>query len=72
MFFESGKLLSGMSTLREDTDGCDKKYRCDLAIYLMTVLSSSYDIIIYCAINVSGHVKNAVDRLNAKNKRYLK
>ena len=53
---ESGILVSDMSTVWEDTDGCKKKYGCDLAIYLMTVLSSSYDIIMDRAINALGHV----------------
>ena len=35
---ESLILVSGTSKLCEDTDGRDKKYWCDLDIYLMTVL----------------------------------
>ena len=56
-FFESGILVSGMSTVWEDTDGCAKQYRCDFATYLMTILSSSYGIIMDRAINASGHGK---------------
>ena len=33
--FESRILVSGMSTVWEDTDGCANKYRKDLDIYLM-------------------------------------
>ena len=36
---ESGRLVSIMSTVWEDTDDCANKYRCALAIYLITVLS---------------------------------
>ena len=36
-----------------------------LATYLMTVLSSSYGIIMDRAINAPGHEKNVVDGLNA-------
>ena len=61
-----------MSTLWEDTNGCAKKYRCALDIYLMLVISSSYGIIIYRAINSPGHGNNVVDGLNATEKRYLK
>ena len=61
-----------MSTVWEDTDGCAKTYRCALAIYLKTVLSSSYGIIMDRAINPPGHGKNIVDRLNATYTRYLK
>ena len=48
---ESEILVSGMSTVWEDTDGCAKQYMCALATYLMTVLSSSYVIILYLSIN---------------------
>ena len=67
-FLESGSLVSGMSTVWEDTTGCAKQYRCALDIYLMTVLSSSYGIIMDCAINASVHVKNSVDEINATEK----
>ena len=69
---DSGILVSGMSTVWEDTDDCAKKHRCDLTIYLMTVLSSSYGIIMDRAINAPGHGNNVVDALNATEKRYLK
>ena len=61
-----------MSTVWEDTDGCAKQYRCDLDIYLMTMLSSSYGIIIDCSINAPCHGNNVVDGLNATDKGYLK
>ena len=38
----------------------------------MTVLSSSYGVIMDRAINAPVHGKNVVDGLNATNKRYLK
>ena len=60
-----------MSTVWEDTDGCANKYWCALDIYLMTVLSSSYGIIMDVAINVSSHVNNIVDVINATGKRHL-
>ena len=61
-----------MSTVWEDTEGCAKKYRCDLAIYLMTVLSSSYGIIMDRAINSPGNQNIVVDVINATEKNYLK
>ena len=54
-----------MSTVWEDTDDCSKQYRCALDIYLMTLLSSSYDIIMDCAIDEPGHGKNSFDGINA-------
>ena len=49
--------MSGMSIVWEDTDGCVKKYRCALDIYFMTVLSSSYGIIMDPSIHVPCHGK---------------
>ena len=46
-----------MSTVWENTDGCAKQYMCTLDIYLMTVLSSSYVIIMDRAINAPCHGK---------------
>ena len=61
-----------MSIVWEDTYGCAKQYICALTIYLITVLSYSYGIIIYRKINSPGHGNNVVDGLNAMDKRYLK
>ena len=67
-----GILVSGISIVWEDTNICSKEYRCDLDIFIMNVLSSSYGIITDRAINPPGHGKNVVDGLNATYKRYLK
>ena len=61
-----------MSKMWEGTDGCAKKYRCVLDVYLITVLSYSYGIIMYCSINAPGNVKNDVYGINAMYKRYLR
>ena len=54
-FSELWLLVSGLSTVWEDTYGCAKQYRCYLDIYLMAVLSSVYGILIYLAINKNVH-----------------
>ena len=46
-----------MSTVWEDTNGSAKQYMWDLAIYLMTLLSSSYGIIMDHAKKSPGHGK---------------
>ena len=69
---ESGILVSGMSMVWEDTDGCSKQYRCVLDVYLTNVLSSSFGIIMDHTIIEPGHVKNVVDGLNTRDKSYLK
>ena len=61
-----------MLTVWENTNGCAKQYMCALDIYLMTVLSSSYVIIMDLAINAPGNRNNVVDGLNATDKHFLK
>ena len=63
-------LVPGMSTLWEDTSGCAKQYRFDLAIYLITLLSFSYGIITDLAINAPVNVNNIFDGFHAMDKRY--
>ena len=72
VLFDWGILVCGMSTVCEDTDGCANQYRCALDIYLMTVLSSSYGIIMDCEINEPVHGKSVVDGLNETDKCYFK
>ena len=71
-YLQSGKLVSGMSTVWEDTDDSANQYRCALDIYLTTVLSYSYGIIMDSKVNAPGHGKNVVNGLNSTYKRYLK
>ena len=70
--FNSVILVCGMSTVWKDTDGCANQYMCALDIYLMTLLSFSYGIIMDLDINTIGHGNNVVDGLNSTDKRYLK
>ena len=49
----------------QDTDGYENQYRCALDIYLMTVLSSLYDMIRDIANIVPGYGKNYVYFINA-------
>ena len=70
--FESVILVSGMSTVWEDTVDCTKKYRYALDIYLMTMLSCLYGIVMDLAINVPGRVNNDVDGFNTMEKINLK
>ena len=60
-----------MSTVWEDTNGFAKQYMCSLAIYLMTVLSSSYGIIMDSESNAPGYGKSVVDGLNIMDNFYL-
>ena len=62
----------GKSTAWENTGGCTKQYKYALGIYLMTVLSSIFGIIIDFVINVPGCENNIVDGIDATDKQYFK
>ena len=60
-----------MSTIWENTDGCVEQYRCASALYLMSVMSQYYSVIIDRGISATGHGKEVVDGLNDIAKRYI-
>ena len=53
------------------TDGCAKQYRCSIAYYLMSYLSTSYQKFLYRAVDTPGHGKDIMDCFIAVQKRYL-
>ena len=61
-----------MSKVWEDSDGCANQHIFPLTIYLMTVVSSLYEIIMDNSINEPDHGNNVVERLNPTDKHYLK
>ena len=69
---ELGLLVSGMPKVWLDTGGYAKKSRFDLSIYIMTVLSYLYVIIMNHVIDAPAHGNNVVARLNANEKYYFK
>ena len=64
-------LKTSLSTIWENTDGCAEQYRCASALYLMSVISQTYSLIIDRGIRAPGHGKEVVDGLNAVDKRYI-
>ena len=64
-------LTTSLSTIWENTDGCAEQYRCASALYLMSVMSQTYSIIIDWGISAPGHGKEVVDGLNAVDKRFI-
>ena len=60
-----------MSTIWENTDGCDEQYICASAIYLMSVQYQCYSIIIDRGISAPWHDKEVLDGLNDDDKCYL-
>ena len=64
--------MSSMLKVWGDTYGFANQYICTLAIHFMNILSSLYGIIMDCAINEPGHVKNVVEGINTMGMWYLK
>ena len=60
-----------MSTIWENTDGCAEIYICASALYLISVISQCYSVIIDWFISAYGHGKEVVDELNAVDKLYI-
>ena len=69
---ELGFLVSDMSNVWEDTDGCSNQYRRAIVVYFMNVLYSLYGTIMVLAINATGNGNNGVDILSATDNRYFK
>ena len=61
--------MSKLSTKWENTDGCAEQYRCASEIYLMSVMSQCYSVIIDRGISAPGHGKYVFDGLNIIDKR---
>ena len=52
-------------------DGCAEQYIYASELYLMSVMSQCYSIIIDRGISAPGHGKEVVDGLNATDKQYI-
>ena len=64
-------LTTSLSTIWENADGCAEQYICASALYLMSLISQTYSLIIDWGISAPGHGKEVVDGLNAVDKRYI-
>ena len=63
--------MSSLITIWEYTDGCAEQYRCASSLYLMSVISKCYSVIIYRGISAPGHGKEGVGGLNKIDKHYI-
>ena len=52
----------------DQTDRCAKQYMCSIAYYLISYLSTSYQIVLDRAVYRPGHGKDVVDGFNAVQK----
>ena len=72
LFLKEKKIMTkSLSKIWDNIDGCAEKYRCSSALYLMSVMSKCYSIIIDWVISAPRHGKELVDGLNAVDKRYV-
>ena len=60
-----------MGTIWGNTGGCAEQYRCASKLYLMSVMSQCYSILIDRGISAPGHGKEVVDGINAVDKSYI-
>ena len=67
--FEIKMIRSG--TMWDQTYGCAKHYRCSIAYYMMSYLSTLYQIFLDRAVDTPDHGKYVVDGFNAVQKQYL-
>ena len=65
--FEKKIIIRGR-TMWDQTYGCANKYRCSIAYYLMSYLSTSYQIVLDRSVDTPGHGKDVVDGFNAVQK----
>ena len=56
--------MSALSTIWGNNDGLAEQYICVSALYLMSVISQCYSVIIDPGIIAPGHIKNLVGGLN--------
>ena len=64
-------LTKSLSTIWENTDGCAEQYGFDSSLYLMSVTSQIYSIIIDRGISAPGHGKEVFDGFNDFDKSYI-
>ena len=57
-------MTSALIKIWENTDSCAEQYRCASALYLLSVFTQCFSIIIDCGVSVPGYGKEVVDGLN--------
>ena len=64
-------LTTSLIKIWENTDGCAEQYRCASTLYLISVISKFYSIIIDQGISAPGNGKEVVDGINSVDKHYI-
>ena len=60
-----------LGTIWENTDGCTEHYRCATVLYLMSMLSQAFSVIVDCVISAPGHGREVLYSLNSIDKSFL-
>ena len=63
--------MSTLNKIWENTYGCAEHYRCATVLYLMSMLSQAFSVIIDCGISALGHGREVLDRINVIDKSVL-
>ena len=66
-----GNVLMKKSTIWDNTDKCAEQYRCVTALYLISMLSHSYNILFDRGVGSPVHGIYVVDGLNATDNFFL-
>ena len=64
-------MFSDTSTIWENTDGCAEQYCSTTALYLLSMLAHTYNIIIDSGVGALGHIIKVVGGLNANYIQFL-
>ena len=68
---KAGKIAPGDTTFLDLVDGCGKQYRSGTALFFLSILATTYQIVIDRMVTAPGHGKGKIDGLNAVDKRLL-
>ena len=71
LFIRQQIISPGITNIWDHMDGCGKQYRCSKALYLLSVLACTYDVIVDMWVGAPGHRKDVVERMNAQDKAFL-
>ena len=64
-------MVSGISTICYNTDGCAEYYIFAILLYVFSILLQTLKIIVDHEISVPGHGREVVYNLNATEKRFI-
>ena len=64
-------MYATLSTICQNTDGCDEYYRYATELYLMSLWSQDFSVIIDRGISAPGHAREVVDGLKVIDKRFI-